>query len=213
MLYGKIMIKYLIKFVSRLEHAKMLQDGHLFMRPMSYYRLLEEGQGDELEGAISHSIFMFKNTQWPIYCFYSVDDSEMFADGNVEIPKSCIEDFKCKDGYIVIIKFSEFEKLLPRIDTEGYQLSAGKVSYHNIAFEELANLIKKETLDNVFIKRPKYSYQKEYRIVITNNISSGKDHITYEMSSDIKSISNVIAVSTLKTNDEGCLVLPKEMLL
>ena len=207
------MIKYLIKFVSKLEYAKMLQNGRFFMRPLSYYRCLEEGQGDVLEGAISHFIFMFKNTQWPIYCFYSVDDSDVISNENIKIDKRCIDDFKCKDGYIVIINFSEFEKMLPTIDTEGYQLSAGKVSYRNIVFEELADLMKKETLDNVFIKRLKYSYQKEYRIVITKNISSGKDHITYEMSSDIKSISNVIAVSTLKTNDEGYLVLPKEMLL
>jgi hypothetical protein len=206
------MIKYLIKFVSRLEHAKMLQDGHLFMRPMPYYRLLEEGQGDELEGAISHSIFMFKNTQWPIYCFYSVDDSDVISNGNIKIDKRCIDDFKCKDGYIVIINFSEFEKMLPIIDTEGYQLTAGKVSYRNIAFEELANLMKKETLDNVFVKRPKYSYQKEYRIVITKNISTDVYEVVYKMDSDIKNISNIINVSNLKIVDNN-LYIPKELLI
>lgn len=46
------MIRYLLKFVSKLEYAQMLVDGKLFMRPASYYRRLEMGQGDMGEGAV-----------------------------------------------------------------------------------------------------------------------------------------------------------------
>lgn len=206
------MIRYLIKFVDKFDYAKMLQNGQFFMRPLSYYRFLEIGQGDSYEGAVSHSIAMFKNAQWPICCFYSVDVSDILNDGSVCIPKRCLDDFKCFNGYAVVIDYEKFEKLLSSIDTKGFQLSAGKVVYRYIEFEELVDMMKADAMDNVFIKRPDFAYQKEYRIVITKNVPEDNDSVVYKMKSNIKSLSNIIPISTLKADNNGNLILTKENL-
>ncbi len=205
------MIRYLIKFVSKFEHAEMLQNGLFFMRPMSYYHYLEQGQGDQCEGAVSHSIAMYKNTQWGIYCFYSVDDSEISDDGSICFSKRCIDDFKCQNGYAVVIDYEKFEEILYQIDTQGYQLTAGKVSYRYITFEELADILKKESLENVFIKRPVFSYQKEYRFVTTQNIPNDEDSMIYKAKTDLKKISTIVDISTIKQENENY-VLSKEQI-
>ena len=62
-------IKYLIKFVSKKNYAEDLVAGKLFMRPASYYHILEQrmgaGQGDLGEAGIVDGICIYKHSHVP----------------------------------------------------------------------------------------------------------------------------------------------------
>lgn len=195
------MIKYLIKFVSQLEHAEQLINGEFFMRPASYYHHLENGQGDLAESALIHSVAIYKNTQYAIYCLYSVDEKDIGNDGNIYISQKCIEDFHCENGFAVIIDYEKFEKLLPMIQTEGYQLWGGRVRYRKLTYEDMPNMMDMGSIDNLFTKRPYFAYQKEYRIVIAKNVSEEKDHICYKSTSTLNSIADIVSISSLNKCD------------
>ncbi len=148
------MIRYLIKFVSEYKYAQDLQSGKLFMHPASYYHYLELGQGDLREGAISHYNRIYKNSQFPIYCLYSVYDTDINDDGMIAVSESCINDFKCSNGYAVILDFKKFQSELHNLDTKGHSLCGDVVKYHIIQLEETKKFLLDDTVDNFFIKHP-----------------------------------------------------------
>ena len=106
-----MMIKYLIKFVSKKDHADTLLDGKLYMNAAAYYRNLEVGQGDECEGAISHNVKIFKNDDFYVYCMYAVQDNDL-NENLILINEKTINDFKCSNGYLVLIKYDEFINMI-----------------------------------------------------------------------------------------------------
>ncbi len=189
-----------ILWIAATKSQKKLQqliNGEFFMRPASYYHHLENGQGDQAEGALIHSVAIYKNTQYAIYCLYAVDNKDIDADGSIYIPKKCIEDFHCENGFGVIIDYEKFEKLLPLIQTEGYQLWAGRVCYRKLIYEDMPDMMDMESLDNLFTKRPYFAYQREYRIVIPKNVPEEKDSVYYKSEFTLDSIANIVSISSL----------------
>ena len=144
------MIKYLIKFVSQKSHADMLVAGELFMRPASYYHKLELGQGNIREAWIIPSVQMYLNANIPMMCFYAVDETEVI-NGEIAVSSRCIDDFKCKDGYAVIICFSDFENRIRTLDTEGYTCCGGTIQYRLPELAELEKFFKSDRYANLFI--------------------------------------------------------------
>ena len=163
------MIEYLVKFVPKHEYAIALLSGDLFMRPASYFHKLEEGQGDIREGSIFPYAQIRKNDNLPIFCMYMVCSDDI-TDGTTTIPSRVINDFKCGDGYAVIIPYSVFEKRIQKIETGGYGGSHAPVTYRLLQPQEFADFANSKRYENLFIKAPRFSYQKEYRVVIAKTM-------------------------------------------
>lgn len=199
------MIKYLIKFTSAREHAESLLGGKLFMRPASYYcKLEEQGQGDLREAAIVEGYGIYKHFALPIYCMYSVEESSIKS-GSVTIDEKCIKDFKCENGFMVLLDFKMFEQMLKKVDTKDYALIAGKVNYHKLTIEDSINLLVDDSPKNLFIKHPYFHYQNEYRIVIGKQLyKPGEpevEHIIYSFPSSFNKFAHIIPISDLSRKD------------
>lgn len=204
-------IRYLVKFVPELQHAEALVSGILYMRPAKYYQKLEAGQGDISEAAVSHDIQMYMNTRLPIYCMYSVFESDI-VDRKTLISKDLIRDFKCESGYAVVIDYQFFSQLLSKVKTNGYQLDAGLVNYHELAFEDTNKLIADGSAQNLFIKHPHFAYQQEYRIVIYKEVYKMHENpiesIEYYFDCNLEQVSKIVNISKLpKSGDDYVLEL------
>ena len=208
------MIKFLLKFVREEGHAKALLDGQLFMRPACYYRTLEQGQGDLREAAISHDVCVYKHSTMPIYCMYAVEEDEI-NNNCILISAKCIHDFKCEHGYAAIIEYPEFENKLKTLNSNGYEVDAGPVSYHRLSLSDTKELLTDNTVKNLFVKHPVFSYQKEFRVVVAKQLSQQEESqtncIIYHFSSALSpDKAQVIPISCLeKANDYYLIQLEK----
>lgn len=174
---------YLIKFFSEMQFAQSLVDcGELYMRPAEYYIQLEYNsskskQGDKFEGACSHRVGIAKGVNHPIYCMMQImnDDVKKDAAGRpfVNISASLLQDFfpRPEEGVAVIIPYREFiSKLNPSV-FGGSAYTCGSVRYGYInSLEALKYLLKDGTMTSLFIKRPEFSYQQEFRICVSKNL-------------------------------------------
>lgn len=204
-------MRILVKLVSELTHAEMLLKGCLYMRPASYYHNIKNGQGDIREGWLSNKAMIYQNHNLPIYCMCLFHDGDII-NNKISISARCIEDFKCKDGYAVILDASEFEKRLPNINRNGYRMAYGEVIYKEPLISDIAYLIKNEKMENLFIKHPYFSYQKEYRIVIGEPVYNfmdmeRKDHVIYKFPENLRDIGYIESIKGNIT-DDGNLLLP-----
>lgn len=202
------MARYLIKFVSKLEYAEDLRHGKLFMRPAEYYHHLERGQGDEAEAAICHFAAIYKNVRWAIYCMYTPRGADLHTDGSIHISKRVIDDFKCAQGYAVILDRDKFESLLPLVDTGGYQLSAGEIGYRAFTMEDTSRLLTTDSDDNIAVKRPYFHYQKEYRVVIAKSVPLGDDSVIYNLPSALLGDSWIVSIADLEMKEDEY-IIPK----
>lgn len=199
------MLRYLIKFVSKRSHAEDLVAGKLFMRPAIYYHKLEKGQGDIREAAVDSYTQMYKCTNLPIYCMYAVH-AEDIKDKVINISKRCIDDFKCENGYIVLIDADEFKNRLPTVKTDGYTLLGGQVEYRTLNFQDLVHFLTTTDTGHLFIKHPSFSYQQEYRIVVEQNVFELNEkpinQKEYWFPESLETISKIIPVSSLAKKGE-----------
>ena len=204
------MIKYLLKFVAEKNHAEVLLNGTLFMRPASYYWHLEQGQGDINETAIIPFARIYKHSRLPIYCMYSVMDTDI-VDNTITVSGRCIKDFKCEDGYVVIIDYPQFAKRLKTLKSWGFEVQGKLVYYHVLTNADTTMLLNDNTPRNVFIKHPYFAYQKEYRITVCHEIYKlGQlklDHKEYEFSTNIRDIAYVQKVPRPKADGKYILSL------
>lgn len=199
------MIKYLAKFFSEKNHAQTLINGTLHMRPACYYHNLNIGQGDIYEACVFPGICIYKNENLPIYCLYSIHDSDI-SSNIVKIPKKCITDFSCQDGYIVLIDFLQFKQLLKTVWTNGKNIHFGSVCYQYPKLCGNNMFLYANNAQNLFIKNPYFSYQKEYRIVVEENILCTDSHtpmaINYHFPCTLENITNIFPIPTLPTIGE-----------
>lgn len=216
------MLKYLIKFVSQEKYADELMNGKLFMRCAQYYHDLERrhgaGQGDLREGVIFPGHAIYKNTSIPIFCLYSVDETDIVED-MIHIPNKVIKDFGCEQGFLVLIDFDGFEEALTSCDTHGYALKGGRVTYGtpSMSLSQYFLTDDHQAL-NLLVKSEYFSYQKEYRIIVCQQlplcyhmevldgidvkvIDSDQMKITYLIPGGLHSISRKIAVNNLIHTD------------
>ena len=195
------MADYVIKFVSQYTHAETLVNGTLFMRPAMYYHYLEEGQGDKHEGAIDNSIDTpsYKGWSHPIYCMYYLDEKEI-KDGKAIIPQKVISDFKCDKGYAVVIPKDQFMSLIPN-KYEGSSVYTGKVKYGiSTPLSKFLSMFDSTGRESLFLKRPVFSHQKEFRVTIDKQLfdrpnSEVKEKVyNCKLNGDFKEMASIIPV-------------------
>ena len=107
-------IKYLIKLLKEEEFIDtLINNGEMFMRPAKYFIDLERttqerGQGDIRENIMFDSVRVCSD--YPIYCMYSVLNSDVCDEG-ILINKKFIDTFsEDKNGYFALIDFDTFMK-------------------------------------------------------------------------------------------------------
>lgn len=141
-----------------------LLNGHLYMNAAGYYHGLPGEQGDPLEASMVLPACIYGNYRLPIYCMYTVRENDI-VDGSVQIPKRMIREFGCADGRIGIVQYDSFARLADRhIADDGSIYAHGPISY-GVPGPKLIREIFEGIPHNLVIKRPKYAYQKEYRII------------------------------------------------
>lgn len=157
-------IAYLLKFAPREAYIDDLINGRLYMNAAGYYHGLPGEQGDPLEASMVLPTCIYGNYRLPIYCMYTVHENDI-VDGSVQIPKRMIREFGCADGWIGIVRYESFARLIDSHTTGGEEVYAhGAISY-GIPGPKLIEEIFQGTICNLLIKTPKYAYQQEYRII------------------------------------------------
>lgn len=159
---------YLIKFVSKRRFADDLINGNFYMKSAKYFHRLEGKQGDKTEAAVSFQSMIFKNAYAPIFCMYTVY-SDQIVNGCVKVPKEVIEDFHAT--YAVVINAQRLEYLLyyNKLQTP-FGFAFGRVGYKVPNLEDTKVLLQDKQLTNLFIKRPCFEQQQEYRIAVNEYV-------------------------------------------
>lgn len=87
-------------------------------------------------------------------CMYTVRENDI-VDGSVQIPMRMIWEFGCADGWIGIVRYDSFARLIDNHTTGGEEVYAhGAVSY-GIPGPKLIDEIFQGTICNLLIKTPK----------------------------------------------------------
>ncbi len=169
---------YLIKFVSKREFADDLINGNFYMNIAKYFHRLEGMQGDQAEAAVSYQSMIFKNTHAPIFCMYTVYTDQM-VNGCVKVPKKVIEDFKAT--YAVVINAQRLELLLSSNKLQTYfGFAFGVVGYKILTPEDTIALFQDKHMTNLFIKRPYFLQQQEYRIAVNEYVPDELEQMGFE---------------------------------
>lgn len=126
--------------------------------------LLPGEQGDSLVASLANGVSIYANWPLPTYCMFTVRESDIVV-STVVITERMIEDFRCTDGRIGIVRYSRLERPLNRKSASGNNTSLhGSVFYGaptpRPTYEALRGITRSLT-----IKTPKYVYQREYRII------------------------------------------------
>ena len=157
-------IAYLLKFAPKEAYIVDLLNGHLYMNAAGYYHGLPGEQGDPLEASIAPGVCLYGYTCLPIYCMYAVREDDI-VNGSAQIPMRMIREFGCAEGWIGIVQYDSFARLLDSHTTDGGDVYAhGPISY-GVPGPKLIREIFEGIPHNLVIKTPKYAYQKEYRII------------------------------------------------
>lgn len=215
-------IQYLVKFVSERDHADALCCGNLYMHSAEYYHQLERhGQGDIGEASIFPGICMYRGEKYPIYCMTAIKAKDII-EGNILVSTRMVKDFRCQNGFLVLINFKSFLHHLESIETNApyYHHS---VVYGTPSLELSKKWLCENSLDNLFVKDPGYSYQQEYRIVVLEplpprmekeihdgiemDVSYYDTSRIYRIPNGLLNISKIYQVNTLPTH-KGYLYIP-----
>ena len=97
--------------------------------------------------------------------------------------------------------------MLSQVKTGGHELDAGIVTYHSLTLENMAGLLNDKTPQNLFIKRPYFSYQKEYRIVVCEQLYKENEKPIYEKAywfeNPLDVCAKIIPISSLTRIDDN----------
>lgn len=208
------MIRYLVKFVAKEAYADDLLNGKLYMHCAKYYHDLEKkygpGQGDIREGAIFPNVAIYRGIYYPIYCMYMIKDEDII-DSQVEIAKKVIDDFNCQNGFMVLIPFAPFERVLQTADTGGFRLCGTEVWYGYPTNDDIEKLFNSNNALSLKIKNPHFHYQREYRLIVykdlyedgfTKSLKEEKPFICH-LREPIADIAKKIPISNLEKTDTG----------
>ena len=165
---------FLIKYVPEYEHAVFLRDGFLFMRPALKYEDMEGKQGDtegivaKIKTSRNEEMMLIKGHGYPIYCMYTVFDQDI-SEGYIHVNREAIKDFKCENGYGVIIPYDQFIQNIPGI-YEGFRVNYDFVKYNNTIPSDLIISLLSSDAPSLFYKLSDYRHQQEFRIVYTKSL-------------------------------------------
>ena len=196
--------EYLLKFVPKYEHAESLVNGIIFTRPAGYYIALEQGQGDWQESTIVSGMMCYKNYNMPIYCMVGVQQEEI-SGGVYKIDNRIVRDFHCECGYVVIMRYSDFNARLP-IFEDGKRGYCGYVEYRTIEHDETPQLLIDSTGINLGIKNPELYYQHEYRVVFPEHLFSPIGSMItekrYHMTCSLQGLAQIVSISVLRDDTQ-----------
>lgn len=102
-------------------------------------------------------------------CMHAVRENDI-VDGSIQIPKRMIREFGCADGWIGIVRYDSFARLMDSNTTGGVDACARTAISYGIPRPKLIDVIFQGTICNLLIKTPKYAYQQEYRIIGSNPV-------------------------------------------
>lgn len=157
-------IVYLLKFVPQEAYIDDLMDGRLYMNAAGYYHGLPREQGDPLEASLAFGMGIYAHWLLPIYCMFTVRESDI-VDNAVVVTRRMIDEFRCADGWIGIVRYGCFERLLDRTVDSGKDISLHRPVYYGAPGPSVTDAAFQGTPYNLVIKAPKYAYQREYRII------------------------------------------------
>ena len=212
-------IAYLLKFAPKEAYIDDLMDGHLYMNAAGYYHGLPGEQGDPLEASMAPGACLYGYTRLPIYCMYAVRQSDIVNDC-VQIPMHMIREFGCADGWIGIVQYDSFTRLVDGHIVDGGSIYAhGPISY-GVPGPKLIREIFEGIPHNLVIKTPKYAYQREYRIIGSQPVEcrllpdekhpgckiEEYDHAELDLGSSLADFSRKVSVSSLEETQGGIML-------
>lgn len=212
-------IAYLLKFAPKEAYIEDLLNGHLYMNAAGYYHGLPGEQGDSLEASMALPACIYGNYRLPIYCMYTIRENDI-VNGSAQIPMRMIREFRCLDGWIGIVQYDSFARLLDSYTTDGGDVYAhGAISY-GVPGPKLIGDIFQGTICNLFIKTPKYAYQQEYRIIGTQPVEcrlipdenhpgckiEEYDHVELDLGSSLANFSWKASVPSLEEAQDGLIL-------
>ena len=157
-------IVYLLKFASKEAYINDLMDARLYLNAAGYYHGLPGEQGDPLEASLAYGMGIYDHWLLPIYCMFTVRESEII-DNTAVITRRMIDEFRCAEGWIGIVRYGWFERLLKqKIDSEN-GISLHSPVFYGAPVPSVIDKAFQGTPYNLIIKTPKYAYQREYRII------------------------------------------------
>ena len=206
MLYKIINNKYLSDFIN----------GRIFMKNLSYYTKLEENAiGDKCEGlsffgkagkilyknevvALCRDVSVYTNLEKPIFCTSIPSFNKVGNEYKYTISKFAIDEITQKEYNNFSLVFINKEEFVSRVEKAlikcGCSATCGKVIYTNNGYK----LDKIDVTKNAgFVKRKKYDYQNEYRIMINKLV---KDSFVLEIGNinDIIKVFNIDGVQEIE---------------
>ena len=162
-------IVYLLKFAPKEAYIDNLMNGRLYMNAAGYYHGLPGEQGDPLEASLSYGMGIYAYWLLPIYCMFTVQESDI-VNNAVVITKRMIEEFRCHDGWIGIVRYDSFEQPLNRKTGSGNDISLHRSVCYGAPTPSLTGEMLQGIPWNLIVKTPKYAYQREYRIVGSQSV-------------------------------------------
>lgn len=157
-------IVYLLKFAPKEAYIDDLMDGRLYMNAAGHYHGLPGEQGDPLEASLAYGMGIYAHWLLPIYCMFTVQESDI-AQNTVLITKRMIDEFRCADGWIGIVRYDRFEQLLNLKFDSGNGISLYSPVFYGAPSPSVTAEAFQGIPHNLVVKTPKYAYQREYRII------------------------------------------------
>lgn len=156
-------------------------------------------------------------------CMHAVRENDI-VDGSIQIPKRIIREFGCADGWIGIVRYDSFARLMDSNTTGGVDVCARSAISYGVPGPKLIGEMLQGTACNLLIKTPKYAYQREYRVIGSQSVEHHLEpdakhpgciieeygHAELDLGSSLTDFSWKISVSSLdKTQDGLILKLPQ----
>lgn len=95
---------------------------------------------------------------------FTVRESDI-VDNAAVITRRMINEFKCADGWIGIVRYAYFERLLNRAINSGNNISLHGTVFYGVPTPSVTTKAFQGIPHNLVIKTPKYAYQRECRII------------------------------------------------
>lgn len=164
-----------LKFASKETYIDDLMDGRLYMNAAGYCHGLPDEQGDPLEASLACGMGIHANWLLSIYRIFTERESDI-VNNTVVITRRMIDEFRCAEGWISIVRYSHFKRPLNRKSTSRNSSLHGPVFYGTPTPRPTYEALRGVTR-NFASKTPKFAYQREYR-ASNHNQSSGALSLT-----------------------------------
>lgn len=155
-------IAHLLKFAPKEAHIDNLLNGRLYMNAAGRNHDLPHKQGDPLKASLACGMGIFANWLLSIYRIFTERESDI-VNNTVVITRRMIDEFRCAEGWISIVRYGCFERLLDRAVDSGKDISLHRPVYYGAPGPSVTDAAFQGTPYNLIIKTPKYAYQREYR--------------------------------------------------